>query len=133
VAARCRAIFPDAVTDEEAIGKACDRSSFFCGLYKLLDVEIRLAVQPFVRWEQGDFSVFLKALPAMCALVASGRKPKVNIKRLSFILCYNLDVTSQVSKVMLMLVERMNLYLSEHPNAVKHLAANCTLFDEEKI
>jgi hypothetical protein len=34
---------------------------------------------------------------------------------------------------MLMLVEWRNLYLLEHPNAVKHLAANCTLFDEEKI
>lgn len=32
-----------------------------------------------------------------------------------------------------MLLERMILYLEEHPNAVKHIAANCTLFDEEKI
>jgi hypothetical protein len=34
---------------------------------------------------------------------------------------------------MLMLLERMILYLEEHPNVVKHIAANCTLFDEEKI
>ena len=34
---------------------------------------------------------------------------------------------------MLMLVERMAVYLFEHPNAVKHIAANCTLLDEEFI
>jgi hypothetical protein len=38
-----------------------------------------------------------------------------------------------VTRVILMLVERVALYLKEHPNAVRHLAANCTLFDEEKI
>ena len=70
-------MFPEATSDDEAIGKACDISSFFCGLFKLLDCEIRLAVEPFVRWEMGDFRVFLRALPAMCALIASGRKPKV--------------------------------------------------------
>ena len=70
-------MFPEAKSDDEAIGKACDKSSFFCGLFKLLDCEIRLAVEPFVRWEMGDFRVFLRALPAMCALIASGRKPKV--------------------------------------------------------
>jgi hypothetical protein len=39
----------------------------------------------------------------------------------------------KVTRVILMLVERVALYLKEHPNAVRHLAANCTLFDEEKI
>ena len=34
---------------------------------------------------------------------------------------------------MLMLLERVALYFQYHPNAVKHLAANCMLFDEEKI
>ena len=32
-----------------------------------------------------------------------------------------------------MLLERVALYFQYHPNAVKHLAANCMLFDEEKI
>ena len=32
---------------------------------------------------------------------------------------------------MLLLVERMAVYLFEHPNAVKHIAANCALLDEE--
>lgn len=78
IAARCREKFPAARDNDEAIGMACDHSSFFCGLFKLLDCEIRLAVQPFVRWEMGDFREFLRALPAMCAFIASGRKPKVS-------------------------------------------------------
>jgi len=36
VAGRCREVFPEAKSDDEAIGKACDKSSFFCGLFKLL-------------------------------------------------------------------------------------------------
>lgn len=35
--------------------------------------------------------------------------------------------------MILILVERMKVYLDEHPHAVEHIAANCTLFDEEKI
>lgn len=154
-------MFLEAKSDDEAIGKACDKSSFFCGLFKLLGCEIRLAVEPFVRWEMGDFRVFLRALPAMRALIASGRKPKVrrNYKHSSFsdphpphtqsppslppslnmnlspqlLLSHRLVFFVQVSRVMLMLVERMTEYVFEHPNAVKHIAANCTLLDEEFI
>jgi hypothetical protein len=39
----------------------------------------------------------------------------------------------QVAKVVLMALERMALYLDKHPDAIKHIAANCTLFDEELI
>jgi hypothetical protein len=53
---------------------AINRASSAACLSYLLDCEIRLAVEPFVRWEMGDFRVFLRALPAMCALIASGRK-----------------------------------------------------------
>eukprot|EP00613_Pedinella_sp_CCMP2098_P071585 CAMPEP_0171915020 /NCGR_PEP_ID=MMETSP0993-20121228/13382_1 /TAXON_ID=483369 /ORGANISM="non described non described, Strain CCMP2098" /LENGTH=124 /DNA_ID=CAMNT_0012549795 /DNA_START=108 /DNA_END=479 /DNA_ORIENTATION=+ len=31
------------LSDDEALGKACDKSEEFAGLFKLLDVEIRLA------------------------------------------------------------------------------------------
>ena len=40
---------------------------------------------------------------------------------------------SQVSKVVLMAWERMELYLNDHPDVARHIAANVTLFDEEKI
>jgi len=152
-------VFLEAKSDDEAIGKACDKSSFFCGLFKLLGCEIRLAVEPFVRWEMGDFRVFLRALPAMRALITSGMKPKVrrSYNHSSFsdpplpphavpslpslnmnlspqlLLSHRLVFFVQVSRVMLMLVERMTEYVFEHPNAVKHIAANCTLLDEEFI
>jgi len=93
---------------------ACDCSGLVCGLFRLLDVEIRLAVEPFMLWEQGDSCPFLRAMPSMCALIALGYKPKV-------------------SKVVLMALERMAGYLRDHPKLVDHVAVNCTLFDEEKV
>jgi len=61
------------------LGKACDNSPMFCGLFKLLDMEIRLAVDPFMLWEEGGFWPFLRALPSMRALIASGPKPQVGV------------------------------------------------------
>lgn len=67
------------LSDNQLLGFACDDSSMFCGLFKLLDMEIRLAVEPFILWEEGDFRPFLRALPSMCALIASGHKPQVSV------------------------------------------------------
>ena len=63
--------------DSQILGKACDGSSMLRGLFTLLDMEIRIAVEPFVLWEEGDFRPYLRALPSMCALIASGYKPQV--------------------------------------------------------
>ena len=52
-------------TDDEVVAWACEVSTVFLGFWRLLDVEIRLAVEPFILWEQGDFRHFLNALPAM--------------------------------------------------------------------
>lgn len=72
------------LSGDDAIAWACQKSSYFCGLFKLLDVEVRLAVEPFISWEQGDMRSFLRAFPSMCALVASGPKVKVIFR---FIMC----------------------------------------------
>lgn len=101
-------------SDDDIIKWACDSSPLFLGLFKLHDVEIRLAVEPFILWEEGDFRHFLNALPAMCAFIASGHKP-------------------QVARVVLIALERMDFYMDEHPDAANHILANCTLFDEELI
>ena len=50
----------------------------------------------------------------MCAYVASSHKTKI-------------------PKVFLMLFERLKQLKDKHPNAVKLFAANCSLFDEEKV
>ena len=43
-----------------------------------------------------------------------------------------LSCLSQVSKVVLVVWERTELYLKEHPAIMKHMAANVSLYDEEK-
>ena len=63
--------------DSQILGKACDGSSMLRGLFALLDMEIRIAVEPFVLWKEGDFKPFLRALPSICALITSGFKPQV--------------------------------------------------------
>ena len=63
--------------DSQVLGKACDGSSMLRGLFTLLDMEIRIAVEPFVLWEEGDLRPFLRALPSMCALIALGYQPQV--------------------------------------------------------
>ena len=102
------------LSDEVAVKRACEASSYFAGLWLFFDVEVRMCVEPFIDWENGDITLFLTLFPVMCAYVASSHKTKV-------------------PKVFLMLFERLAQLKEKHPNAVKLFAANCTLFDEEKI
>ena len=73
-----------------------------------------MCVEPFIDWENGDVTLFLALFPVMCAYVASSHKTKI-------------------PKVFLMLFERLRQLKEKHPNAVKLFAANCSLFDEEKV
>ena len=102
------------LSDEAAVKRACEASSYFTGLWLFFDVEVRMCVEPFIDWENGDITLFLTLFPVMCAYVASSHKTKV-------------------PKVFLMLFERLAQLKEKHPNAVKLFAANCTLFDEEKV
>ena len=102
------------LSDEEAVKKACAASSYFAGLWVFFDVEVRMCVEPFIDWEGGDITQFLATFPVMCAYVSSSHKTKV-------------------PKVFLMLIERLKQLKDNHKNAVKLFAANCSLFDEEKV
>ena len=102
------------LSDEQAVKKACAASSYFAGLWAFFDVEVRMCVEPFIDWEGGDITQFLATFPVMCAYVSSSHKTKI-------------------PKVFLMLMERLKQLKENHPNAVKLFAANCSLFDEEKV
>ena len=73
-----------------------------------------MCVEPFIDWEGGDITQFLATFPVMCAYLSSSHKTKV-------------------PKVFLMLMERLKQLKDKHENAVKLFAANCSLFDEEKV
>ena len=102
------------LSGEEAVKRACAKSSYFAGLWLFFDMEVRMCVEPFIDWENGDIKPFLTLFPVMCAYVASSHKTKI-------------------PKVFLMLFERLSQLKKNHPNALKLFAANCSLFDEEKI
>ena len=65
------------LSDEEAVKRACVKSSYFAGLWLFFDVEVRMCVEPFIDWENGDIGPFLKLFPVMCAYVASSHKTKI--------------------------------------------------------
>jgi hypothetical protein len=48
--------------------------------------------------------------------------------RLIDLLCFE-----QVARIVLIALKRMQLYIEKHPDALEHIAANYTLFDEELI
>ena len=102
------------LSDEAAVKRACAASSYFAGLWVFFDVEVRMCVEPFIDWEGGDITQFLATFPVMCAYVSSSHKTKI-------------------PKVFLMLMERLKQLKDKHKNAVKLFAANCSLFDEEKV
>lgn len=111
---RVKAKYGTQLSDEEAIRMASNKSSYFSGLWCCFEMELRMCVEPFMDWERGDITAFLRLFPLMCMYVASSHK-------------------SKVPKVFLMLAERLKLYKVKHPNVMKLFASNCIQFDEEKI
>ena len=64
--------------EEQAILAACAKSSFFHGLWKLLEWEIRVAVVPFERWVDGDIQMFCCRLPFMLLQVIAAGLPTIS-------------------------------------------------------
>ena len=111
---KCKAKYGAALSDEEAVRAACEGSAFFTGLWCFFEIELRMVVEPFMDWERGDISMFLRLYPLMCMYVSSSHKIKI-------------------PRVFLMIAERLKLYVDKHVNVIKLFAANCIQFDEEKI
>ena len=83
-------------------------------MFRAFDVDMRVGVDPFIEWEQGDLRPFLKFVPWMVAYVASSHKPKV-------------------PRIFLMILERTNLYVEDHSSLVHLMALNCGGIDEEDV
>ena len=111
---KCKAKYGAALSDEEAVRAACEGSAFFTGLWCFFEIELRMVVEPLMDWERGDISMFLRLFPLMCMYVSSSHKIKI-------------------PRVLLMIAERLKLYVDKHVNVIKLFAANCIQFDEEKI
>jgi hypothetical protein len=72
-------------TEVEALKLACMDSSTFLGAFKLLDIETRLVVEPFIKWHDGDIKPFLRMFLAQLALIAGSRKTMVLPRNVLFI------------------------------------------------
>ena len=64
------------LSGEEAVKRACAKSSYFAGLWLFFDVEVRMCVEPFIDWENGDIEPFLTLFPVMCAYVGRPTRPR---------------------------------------------------------
>jgi len=100
--------------DDELIGLLCDSSSYFFSLWMLLNVEMRLAVEPFVEWAAGNFEPYVRLFPPMTMLVASVNKPKVQ-------------------RAFLIKLHCLALYAAEHPDILVTMGENCRKLVETTI
>jgi hypothetical protein len=114
--AACHDCFPGPYTDEQVIGMACDKSSFFYGRYNVINNEIYfLLVEPFVAWQRGNMTTFLQRMPAMVQHIATVPR-KTNI-----------------TKCILSQLERTVHLTQNHPDVLQHMGANCTALREDHI
>ena len=94
------------LTDNGVIAHAVARSSYFAGLWNLIDVQIGCATRAMAHWTRGDLSYYLTIFPVLCQLVASAHKPKV-------------------AAAMLYKMERLLLYNERHPDIITFFSENC--------
>ena len=105
---------PGAVDVDEALGRACDASSFFLGFWRFFDGELRIAVVPFEKWVDGDARPFLRHFEHNVMQVFAADKP-------------------EIQKVMTLLFERFLYYQTDHRDIILTFAHNCARMDEEPI
>lgn len=101
-------------TDDQVIGKAIDASSFFTGMWMLLEVEIGLLTRAMAQWTRGNIRPYLNAFPYLAQIVGSTQKPKV-------------------ARAMLYKLERLVLYNEKHPDVLTFFSENCLRLRETRI
>lgn len=101
-------------TEDEAIDAACEKSSFICGLWKLLDVEIPLTVVPFEHLADGDIFLFLNNLQFNLLQIVAAGMPKV-------------------SRVMLLQLDNIEHWRAARPDVLKTWMVNARRLDDEHV
>jgi hypothetical protein len=114
--AACRDCFGSPFTDDQVIGMACDKSSYFFGLYNFIHCEIyTLAAIPFIQWQLGNIQPFLELLLSMTQLIATQPR-KITIAR-----CFLFEL------------ERVRFYAEKAPDVLGNMGASCTMLREDHI
>eukprot|EP00615_Pteridomonas_danica_P019322 CAMPEP_0114401742 /NCGR_PEP_ID=MMETSP0102-20121206/17461_1 /TAXON_ID=38822 ORGANISM="Pteridomonas danica, Strain PT" /NCGR_SAMPLE_ID=MMETSP0102 /ASSEMBLY_ACC=CAM_ASM_000212 /LENGTH=1480 /DNA_ID=CAMNT_0001564943 /DNA_START=66 /DNA_END=4505 /DNA_ORIENTATION=+ len=108
--------FPELIgfDDDVIVGKICDQSSYFYGLWKLLDIEIVVCILPFIQWTEGDFLPFLNLFPIMVQMVSYSGK-------------------STAIKAFMLKMFVLQWYATKHPDILKTMGQNCTILVETMI
>ena len=99
---------------DSGISKARAASSYFDGLWNLIEVEIGSITRGMAAWTHGSLEPYLRMFPIYTQLVSFAHKPKV-------------------ARAMLLKLERLILYSDDHPDVLEFLAANCLLLRETHI
>jgi len=86
--------------DDSLVAFLCDASSFFYGTWLFYDVLLPITTEPFSAWAHGDLEPYLRLFPAMCALVGTVKKPKVQ-------------------RAMIMKQYVLDYYAREHPDVIQ--------------
>ena len=104
----------ESLTDDQVISKAIDASSFFTGLWMLIEVEIGLITRSMAQWTRGNIRPFFDALPYLAQIVGRAQKPKI-------------------ARAMLYKLERLAHYNDNHPDILTFFSENCLALRETRI
>jgi hypothetical protein len=102
------------LSDDGVIAHAVAHSSYFAGLWDLIEVQIGSVTRAMSQWTRGNFTYYLNIFPVLCQLVASAHKPKV-------------------ARAMIYKLERLLFYNERHPDIITFFAANCMTLRETVI
>jgi hypothetical protein len=101
-------------TDDAVVAVAMARSSYFAGLWSLIEVEIGSATRAMSQWTRGNIEPYFRLFPVLAQLVGRVHKPKV-------------------ARAMLYKLERLLLYNEKHKDVLSFFAENCLTLRETAI
>jgi len=103
-----------ALSDDQVIGAAVDRSSYFAGLWTLIEVQICSVSRAMAHWTRGNIEPYFRLFPLLTLLIAASEKPKV-------------------ARAMIYKLERLLYYNEKHPDVLRFFAENCLTLRETAI
>ena len=66
------------LSDGAVIARAVGKSSYFAGLWNLIEVEIGAATRTMAHWTRGNIEPYLRLFPVLAQLVGRVHKPKIS-------------------------------------------------------
>lgn len=98
----------------DAVAKACAAHPHFALLHKFFNMDVTVAVAPFVAWEKGDAAPFFACLPLVILKLISAGKAKV-------------------ANTLILLLEHVSHWETSRPDIISFICRNCCAMNDQFI